>query len=88
MKTATLTTLLFASVAPLCLAHPHKRTAEEVVALKHATRSLKQCSSSLSKRGHNTAGVERRKAMADRIRKERGLKSGEDTGEYIQSESR
>lgn len=65
------------STASFSLAHPHKRSTEEIVALKHASRSLHQCGSSLSKRGHNAAGIERRRAKAEQIRKERGLKSGE-----------
>lgn len=77
MKTKTLTSLLVITAASFSLAHPHKRTTEEVVAVKHATRSLHECSASLTKRGHNGAGIERRRAMADRIRKERGLDSGE-----------
>lgn len=79
MKNLSLLAATALSAASLSLAHPHKRTQEEVVALKHATRSLNSCSASLTKRGHNAAGVERRRAKAEQIRKERGLKSGKDS---------
>lgn len=77
MRDLSLLATSLLSVATLSYAHPHKRTSAEVTALKHATRSLNQCSSSLTKRGHNAAGIERRRAKAEQIRKERGLKSGE-----------
>jgi hypothetical protein len=72
----TLATAFLASAAILTEAHPHKRSEQEIASIKHATRSLNQCTPSLGKRGHNAAGVERRLAMAERIRQERGLTKG------------
>ena len=83
MKNLSLLAATVLSAATFSLAHPHKRTNEEVIALKHATRSLHSCSASLTKRGHNAAGIERRRAKAEQIRKERGLKSSENKSTFL-----
>lgn len=64
-----------ASLQIFTAAHPHslERSLEQVKALEHASRSLRTCNDRLAKRGHADRGAERRMAMAEKIREERGF---------------
>lgn len=82
--------LAAAGFTQLAVAHPGE--SEEAVAAEMAKRDAfmqtqthlrKRCASHFQKRGHETRAAERRRALVEQIREERGLPTG---GEFIQSQ--
>lgn len=83
---SVLAVLAAAGFSPLVVAHPGE--SHEALAAENAKRDLfmrdqthlrKRCASHFEKRGHETRAAERRQALVERIRAERGISAG---GEY------
>lgn len=76
----TLAVLAAAGLSPLAAAHPgesHEALSAEMAKrdlfMRDQTHLRKRCASHFAKRGHETRAAERRRALVDRIREERGI---------------
>lgn len=81
LQTLAAVTVLVASVlAPAVVAHPGEALDAEAVAkrdlfMKSQTHLREQCASQFAARGHESRAAERRKALVDKVREERGIAS-------------
>lgn len=80
-KTLAILAVLAASgLAPSAVAHPGEALDADDVArrdlfMRSQTHLRKQCASQFAARGHEGRAAERRKALVDKIREERGIAS-------------